>query len=143
MLIDELRRKMGEAFKAGRTIEKNILRLVVGEVQTLEARGTVLTDDAVTAVVRKILKSNEETIALGTNEEDKVVLREENAVLQSLLPQTLDVASIVARLSGVADAIRAAGNDGQATGIAMKALKEAGAQISGKDVTLAVKQIRA
>lgn len=143
MLIEEMRRRMAEAFKAGRTVEKNILRLAVGEAQTLEARGTALTDESVAALVRKIIKSNEETIALGSNEADKALLQEENAVLRSLLPQSLDVPGIVQLLAPSAAAIRAAGNDGQATGIAMKALKEAGAVVNGKDVTAAVKQMRA
>ena len=143
MLIEEMRRRMAEAFKAGRVVEKNILRLAVGEAQTLEARGVALTDDSVTALVRKIIKSNEETIALGGSDADKALLHEENAVLRSLLPQTLDVAGIVKLLEPTAAAIRAAGNDGQATGVAMKALKESGAVVNGKDVTAAVKQIRA
>jgi uncharacterized protein YqeY len=142
MLIDEMRRRMAEAFKAGRVVEKNILRLAVGEAQTLEARGVALTDDSVGALVRKIIKSNEETIALGGSEADKALLREENAVLQTLLPKTLDVAGIVQLLEPSVAAIRAAGNDGQATGVAMKALKEAGAVVNGKDVTAAVKQMR-
>jgi uncharacterized protein len=142
MLIDEMRRRMADAFKAGRTVEKNILRLAVGEAQTLEARGTALTEAATAAVVRKLIKSNEETIVLGGTEEDKAVLREENMVLRSLLPQPLDVSGIVQLLAPSAPAIRAASNDGQATGIAMKALKELGAAVSGKDVTIAVKDIR-
>jgi len=48
----------------------------------------------------------------------------------------------VAALAGVTDAIRAAGNDGQATGVAMKELKKAGAVVNGKDVSAAVKQLR-
>jgi uncharacterized protein YqeY len=142
MLIDEMRRRMAEAFKAGRVVEKNILRLAVGEAQTLEARGTALTDESVTALVRKIIKSNEETIELGGSDDDKALLRDENAVLRSLLPQTLDVPGIVALLASSAATIRAAGNDGQATGVATKVLKAAGAVVNGKDVTAAVKQIR-
>jgi uncharacterized protein len=49
----------------------------------------------------------------------------------------------VAALAPVADAIRAAGNDGQATGVAMKQLKSTGATVDGKTVAAAVKQLRA
>ena len=41
------------------------------------------------------------------------------------------------------DAIRAAGNDGQATGIAMKTLKASGAAIDGKLVGDVVRKMRA
>jgi len=42
----------------------------------------------------------------------------------------------------VAEAIKAAGNDGQATGVAMKHLKSTGAVVSGKDVAAVVKTLR-
>jgi hypothetical protein len=50
---------------------------------------------------------------------------------------------IVGLLDSVKDALRAAGNDGQATGIAMKHLKPTGAVVDGKTVSAAVKRIRA
>ena len=143
MLVDEIKRRITAAMKAGNTIEKDILRLAYGEVQTAEARGTSLTDDAVAAIVRKLIKSNEETLTATADAEQKRILAEENAVLASLLPKSLGVADIVEALAPVRDAIKAAGNDGQATGAAMKHLKASGAVVNGKDVTEAVKQIRA
>jgi hypothetical protein len=38
--------------------------------------------------------------------------------------------------------VKAAGNDGQATGVAMKHLKSLGAEVNGKDVSAAVRQLR-
>jgi hypothetical protein len=63
-------------------------------------------------------------------------------VLTSLLPKGLDIAEIVAKLAPVADAIKAAGNDGQATGVAIKHLKAEGISAPGGDVSKAVKAIR-
>ncbi len=143
MLVDEIKRRITAAMKAGNTIEKDILRLAYGEVQTAEARGTAVSDDAVAAIVRKLIKSNEETITATAEGEAKRVLVEENVVLASLLPKSMSVADIVEALAPVRDAIKAAGNDGQATGAAMKHLKAGGAVVNGKDVTEAVKQIRA
>jgi hypothetical protein len=143
MLVDEIKRRIAAAMKAGHTIEKDILRLAYGEVQTAEARGTAVTDEGVTAIVRKLIKSNEETIGATPEGEAKRILVEENVVLASLLPKSMGVADIVAALEPVRDAIKAAGNDGQATGAAMKHLKASGAVVNGKDVTEAVKQIRA
>jgi hypothetical protein len=45
-------------------------------------------------------------------------------------------------LAPVADAIKAAGNEGQAASVAMKHLKSQGAQVSGSGVAKAVKTIR-
>ncbi|MEP7121404.1 MAG: GatB/YqeY domain-containing protein [Byssovorax sp.] len=143
MLVDEIKRRIAAAMKAGNTVEKDILRLTYGEVQTTEARGTPVTDDGVAAIVRKLIKSNEETLTATPEGEAKRILVEENVVLASLLPKSLSVADIVAALAPVRDAIKAAGNDGQATGAAMKHLKGSGAVVNGKDVTEAVKQIRA
>ena len=64
-------------------------------------------------------------------------------MLEELLPKTLDADGIVALLEPVRDAIRAAANDGQATGVAMKHLKTTGAAVQGKDVGDAVRRIRA
>ncbi len=143
MLVEEIKRRITAAMKAGNTIEKDILRLAYGEVQTAEARGTVVTDEGVAAIVRKLIKSNEETLTATADVEQKRILTEENAVLVSLLPRSLSVADIVEALAPVRDALKAAGNDGQATGAAMKHLKTSGAVVNGKDVTEAVKLIRA
>jgi uncharacterized protein YqeY len=142
MLIEEMKRRLMAAMKAGNTVEKEILRVALGEIQTAEARGTAATDESVTAVLRKLVKSNEETLAVATDAAQRTTLTQENAVLQSLLPQSLDVGQIVAALAPVAAQIRAAANDGQATGVAMKQLKASGATVSGKDVAEAVKQLR-
>jgi len=143
MLIDDLKRRMLAAMKAKKAVEKEILGVALGEMQTAEARGTALDDEGALAIVRKLVKSNEETLAVTTDAADQEKLREELTVLRSILPQSLDVPGIVAALEGVREALRAAGNDGQATGLAMKHLKTTGAVVNGKDVGEAVKRIRA
>jgi hypothetical protein len=143
MLVDEMKRRIHAAMKAGNTLEKEILRVALGEIQTAEARGPATTDESAAAVVRKLIKSNEETLAATTDEAARRTLAEENVVLASLLPKSLGAAEIVEALAALRDAIRAAGNDGQATGVAMKHLKATGAIVNGKDVTEAVKRMRA
>ena len=66
----------------------------------------------------------------------------EIAVLDALLPQTLSVDEIVSALEAIKPDVTDAGNDGQATGVAMKHLKASGASVDGKDVAAAVKQMR-
>ena len=143
MLVDEIKRRVTAAMKSGNTIEKEILRVALGEIQTADARGAALGDDAAMAIVRKLIKSNEETLAATADEAQKATLAKEIEILRSLLPQSLTVPQIVEALASQRDALRAAGNDGQATGIAMKHLKSSGAIVNGKDVTEAVKQLRA
>lgn len=138
MLVDEIKKRITQAMKSGNTVEKEVLRVALGEMQT---KG-VTTDEETIAIVRKLVKSNQETLALTTDAAQKGTLQSEIAVLESLLPATLGVDQIVAALAPVADAIKAAGNDGQATGVAMKHLKSTGATVTGKDVTDAVKKLR-
>lgn len=141
--LDDVKRRMMAAMKAGDTVRKEILRVAVGEITTNEARGTVKTEDDERAIVRKLLKSNEETLSLTTDEAQRQTLLQEIAILRELLPQSLSVDAIVEALAPVRDALRAESNDGKATGAAMKHLKSLGALVEGKDVSEAVRRVRA
>ena len=144
MLIDEIKTRMTRAMRERDDVVRNILGLAVGEIQTAEARANrALGDDEATAVVRKLLKSNEETLSLTSADDARAaVLRREIETLAALLPKSLTVAQIVETLAPVADAIRAAKSDGQAMGVAMKHLKAAGAVAGASDVQQALKQVR-
>ncbi len=143
MLIDQIKARMFQAIKSKATIEKEILRVAVGEITTDAARpGRKGSDEEAQAILRKLVKSNEETLAATTDDEKRAALIEENRVLSEFLPQSLSPAQIVEALAGVAAQIKAAGNDGQATGIAMKTLKSTGANVNGKDVAIAVAELR-
>ena len=108
MLAHEIKKRVTQAMKDKNTIEKDILRLVLGEIQTAEARGaTTATDDEAFAIVRKLIKSNQETLAATTDDEAKRVLAKEIEILGTLLPASLSIEQIVAALSPVADAIKA------------------------------------
>lgn len=145
MLLDEIKARMFRAMKAGDVVEKEILRVVVGEVTTDAARpGRKGSDEEAQALIRKLVKSNDESIAANPDAEKLAQLQRENAILGSLLPRSMSEAEVVAALESAKDAIRAAGNDGQATGVAMKHLKAAGttAPVDGKVVSAAVRSIR-
>jgi hypothetical protein len=143
MLSDEIKARMFKAMKAGNIVEKEILRVAMGEITTDAARpGRKGDDEETQAILRKLIKSNEESLAQTADPGQQAQLREENEVLASFLPKSLSVAEIVSALAEVESAIKAAGNDGQATGVAMKHLKASGAVVSGKDVSEAVKRLR-
>jgi len=143
MLLDAIKAQMFKAMKAGNTVEKEILRVAVGEITTDRAReGRTGSDEEAQALLRKLMKSNDESIASTEDAAKKATLVEENRILAEFLPKSLDVDAIVAALGAVADAVKAAGNEGQATGVAMKHLKSTGAVVQGKDVAAAVKKLR-
>lgn len=144
MLLDEIKRQMMAAMKAHDTVRKEILRVALGELSMAAERGAgVLPDEAVHVILRKLVKSNQDTLGLTTDAAQQETLRKEIAVLEELLPKSLGADDIVALLEPVRDGIRAAANDGQATGVAMKHLKTTGAVVQGKDVGDAVRRIRA
>jgi uncharacterized protein len=143
MLLEQIKAQMFKAMKAGNTVEKEILRVAVGEITTEGARdGRTGSDEEIQAILRKLIKSNQESIAASSDDAAKAVLEQEIAVLSAYLPKSLTVDEIVVALAAVRDAVIAAGNDGQATGVAMKHLKASGAVVSGKDVTEAVRRVR-
>lgn len=142
-LVDQIKARMFAAMKAGNVVEKEILKVAMGEITTDAARAERKGDDAeAQAILKKLVKSNEETIEASQDETQKATLRAEVEVLNTFLPKSLGLAEIVATLAPVADAIKAAGNDGQATGVAMKHLKSLAAEVNGKDVSAAVRQLR-
>jgi uncharacterized protein len=143
MLKEEIQSRIRAAMKARKTVEREILGVALGEIQTAEARKGELTEEETASFVKKLIKSNRETIEAGPDAAQKAVLEEEIAVLETLLPKAMGSDEIVAALATVSDAIRAASSDGQATGIAMKTLKAQGAPVDGKAVAEAVKRMRA
>ena len=143
MLIDQIKARMFQAIKAGATVEKEILRVAMGEITTEAARpGRTGSDEETLAILRKLVKSNEETLASTTEADKRAVLQQEIEILGSYLPKSLSPDEIAIALAPVLDQIKAAGNDGQATGIAMKQLKSMGAVVNGKDVGAAIKELR-
>jgi uncharacterized protein len=142
-LLEQIKARMFQAMKAGNVVEREILKVAMGEITTDAARAGKTGDDAeVLVILKKLVKSNEETLQASQDETQKASLLAEIEVLNSYLPKSLGVPEIVAALAPVAEAVKAAGNDGQATGVAMKHLKGLGAEVNGKDVSAAVRQLR-
>ncbi len=142
MLIDELKKRIALAMKERDEVAKDVLRVALGEIQTQEHRvNKAVTEEEAVAIVRKLVKSNDETMAASTGER-AATLKRETELLTSLLPQRMSVEEISAALAPQREAICAAKNDGQATGIAMKHLKSTGAAFDGTDASEAVKRLR-
>jgi uncharacterized protein YqeY len=147
-MLEALRERLTAARKAGETAKMNVLQVVLGDASMVEARtGHKASDEEVEKIIRKVLLGNQETMGHleqrgQAGAEAHAKLAAESAFLQSLLPQTLSVDAIAAELAAVADALRGAKNDGQATGVAMKHLKGKGLRVLGDDVAAAVRSLR-
>ena len=144
MLVDEIRKRITAAMREKKAVEREILRLALAEIQAQGDRtGKAVSEDDAAKIIKKLIKSNEETIGHTPIKETKDKLTEENAILASLLPQAWGVDQILAALAPVAAEIKAATADGPATGVAMKTLKAQSAPVEAKDVAEAVKRLRA
>jgi uncharacterized protein YqeY len=147
-LLETLKTKLTEYRRAQKPVEMGVLQVVLGDASTIEARGgKPATDEEVEKLIRKTMLGNQETLGIleqrgMTGSENYSKLKTENALLQSLLPQTMTVDEIVVALGEVADAVKGAKNEGQATGVAMKHLKSLKVRALGDDVSAAVKKIR-
>jgi uncharacterized protein YqeY len=144
MLIDEIKASMARALREKDEVSRNVLGLALGEIQTAEARANrPLGEDEQRAIVRKLIKSNEETLTLSSGGDARAsVLRRENEILSALMPKAMSVEDIVAALAPAAEAVSAAKNDGQAMGLAMKHLKASGAIVEAEAVKQAVARLR-
>ena len=143
MFVDTLRAASFTAAREKDTVAKDVLRLALGEIQNAEVRGATVDDAAAMVIVRKLVKSNLETLAATTGDEMKAKLTRENEVLLALLPSSMSAEAIAAALAPVAEAIKAAKSDGQAMGVAMKTLKATGGNAETADVNQAIARIRA
>ncbi len=145
----DLHAKLVEAMKAKDDLVKDLLRVVLGEVSTRKARtGKEPRDDEIHGIIRSMMTSNAETRKEleqrgQTAHVAYAKLGRENVYLETLLPKTLDRDAIRNALEPIAAELKGAKSDGQATGLAMKHLKQKGLTVLGEDVAAAVKQLRA
>jgi uncharacterized protein YqeY len=145
----DLQAMLQDAMKSKNELARDLLRVIMGEVSTRRARtGQEPGDADVNAIIRKLIAGNAETRkeleqrGLTTHEAYERLGRE-NAYLETLLPAALDRAAIKKALEPIAGDLKGAKNDGQATGLAMKHLKQKGLAVPGEDVAAAVKELRA
>lgn len=138
-LAAEIKKAMFAAMKAKQNVEKEILRVALGEITKT---GDEPNDNEVQGILKKLIKSNREAQAASEDAEVKAKLDQEIAALETFLPKTLSVAQIQEALALVADQIKAAPNQGPAMGLAMKTLKAAGAEADAGDVAKAVSALR-
>lgn len=144
-LNDDLKARVTAAVKAGDTRTRDALRTVLGEAQAEAVRRKAeVTDEVVLGVVRKAVAGLKETIPLAKKDgRDTTQQEAELALLEALLPKAWDREAIAAALAPLRDELRAAKSDGQAMGIAMKALKAQGATTNPDDVRAVVAAARA
>lgn len=146
MLKDEIKIQMIQAMKDKDVIRKEILRVVLGEFQTIESRESQITEERCQKVIRKIIENNKEVILI-VKPEDVEKLEKENEILESFLPKLLTKEEILGHLtfssdSSIGKAVMEEPNVGKAIGLAMKYFKDNNIPVNGKDVAEVVKEMK-
>ncbi|QDU34825.1 Yqey-like protein [Poriferisphaera corsica] len=142
-MIAVIKQRVRKAMLERNELEKSILKVALGDLETEASRSVdPMTNERCEKIIRKMVKSSNETISLTKDKAMAERCKAEIVILETLLPKTLTVDEIVAELESVKDNVVAAGNDGQAMGVAMKHLKVAEHAVEGKNVNAAIRAIR-
>ena len=102
MTYEELHAEMVAAMKAKDKVRLGVARLELGELKNAASRGGAheITEEEATAQIKRTLKQTNETLEMsekaGNNAERTENLREQVAVLESLLPQQVSGDELVA-----------------------------------------------
>jgi uncharacterized protein YqeY len=80
----QVKKDLTSAMKARDEVRKNTLRVVMGEFARADSKE--LSDDAVIRILRKLIKSEQETLAQMGSEEDSAFVQ----IIEAYLPQLAD-----------------------------------------------------
>jgi uncharacterized protein YqeY len=85
------------AFKERNTVEKNLLSVIKGDIQTIEKNTGVenLSDEDVMKILTKTAKSLKETISLTSDEKSKLEL----TILENYLPKLMSKEEVTAKVN--------------------------------------------
>jgi len=156
MSIQEIiKSKITECMKNGNGFERDTLRTVLGEIQSLETRQGKITDEECEKVFSKFKQGVKDNMLilqdLPRHEWDVAVLAKmdkEISIYDEFIPETMSAESIADNMAfdnDFLEGILKAPSDGAATGIAMKLIKQKSdifGKVNGKDVAEAVKIFR-
>jgi uncharacterized protein YqeY len=147
-LHDQIKQRIKECMKSKNTVERDVLRTVLGEIQSKTiSSGKDITDELVEKTLISFKENALECMKYSHNDDpnesqDASEAMTEVEIYDKFLPQYKTVEEIVELLQSSKAQLDSAKSDGQATGMAMGILKKSGEKIQGKDVSEAVKIIR-
>lgn len=139
-IFKEIKIQIKDAMKSKDVVKRDILRLVVGQVQQSDDES----DDAVIKVIKKIVKSNTETLAVLSERAlhgESIKILEENNVLLKFVPQAMSEEEIKEFVKENNIDLSSAKNSGQAMGMLMKPLKASGKEVDATTVKKAVEEL--
>lgn len=140
-MVERLRVDLLSATKQKDEVLKGILRVILGDTNTLEARTSKpVNDEQVYNIIRKLVEGNTET--LSHMKEGKEKLLRENEIMAALLPKTMSRDDIEHILIIHVVNLKEAKSEGQAIGFAMKQIKQTGEPFVSDDIIQVVRKLR-
>ncbi len=144
MLIDQMKDSLKKAMFDHNDVEKNILRVAIGEVNQLQMTSQQgnkpVTDEQIIKILRKLMVSNTEVLQNTPDGDRKNILLAENKILEVMIPKQLSQDEIRAKLTKeLPDVINMTG--GKAMGLAMKFFKDQGDFVDGNDVKAVIQSM--
>jgi len=146
-MIAEIKKDLNCALKARDTQTRDILKVLLGEIQTAEMRLGSLSPDKIVKIVEKMVNDNTQIMFMENIAVDTLAkLKNENKILGKYLPQYLTediVMGFILNSEGQEfEQIRDCPSDGQAIGVAMKFFKSNDLMVKPLDVKTVVEKIR-
>jgi uncharacterized protein YqeY len=143
-LKDRLKADLLDARKAKNEAARNVLSVVLGDIQTEESTHQALSDEQIEAKLRKLAENNQQVLDANPSAANSELLRAEIAVLNTYLPKYMtagEIKEFIIARPELAEAVDAT-KEGQAIGLILKALKQADLKALGTDVKAAVGLMR-
>lgn len=141
-MLSVLKKDKQQAFVAKDSVKKSILEVLIGEVQLTESRtNKTLQENEIFSIIRKLIKSNEESLNSTDNDSVKEKLNLENKILSSYLPKTLTKDEILVKINESGVDIHAE-KEGAVLGQVMKYFKTNNIQALNEEVVALVKELR-
>lgn len=102
-LKEKINKDYIDAFKAKNTLSKNLLSVIKGEIQTIEKNTGVenLTDEDVTKILNKSVKSLKETLSSLTDPDKLSFSKTELEIVESYLPKQMSAEEIASKIDSL------------------------------------------
>ncbi len=102
-LKEKINKDYIDAFKAKNTLSKNLLSVIKGEIQTIEKNTGVenLTDEDVTKILNKSVKSLKETLSSLTDPDKLSFSKTELEIVESYLPKQMSAEEIESKIDSL------------------------------------------
>jgi len=146
---ETLRQSLIMAMKEKRNDEKDILRVALGEIQSVESREGSITEEKCQKILKKIVDSNKQNLdkySDNMTDEQKEKMEKENEILEKFITKTMTKDQIIFRLyiagSPIVLQIEQEPNVGKCIGMAMKYFNSYGDPVDGKVVAEAVREMK-